>query len=372
VVAALLGRTKLWPTAVVSDAEYAATRAQKRSRGSAAVPTYDPRIMRVQIQRGIVTAVCQSKVTGELYLGFGGGQVFAYRADRNQVVKVGEGAGTVAGLAVDPTGQTLVTLRQFEREAVVSSFRKHPDGSYRHRPDVHFSLSPRSWLTPVLPLGVERLVGLSDGRDLQIVDAASGSLRQHRRISVSSSAGPWSALLLPALSQLPSPHSRLMILTHDGARWIVVDENGELLHATLYDWQPGLPGSSSLSSVPVSWHIVPPFIELLGLDRNGVVHGARFHSDRGTIELVSAQVATTRGGYLAAARAGTDTVVGVSCDRIDWLDRAADRFHVKAKMNVDLPTAVACFPSQRAQETLVVCSDGMITHVAPPRRARGG
>ena len=94
------------------------------------------------------------------------------------MIKVGEGAGTVAGLAVDPTGQTLVTLRQFDREAVLSSFRKHPNGSYRHRPDVHFSVSPQSWLTPVLPLGVERLVGLSDGRDLQIIDAASGILWQ--------------------------------------------------------------------------------------------------------------------------------------------------------------------------------------------------
>ena len=184
-VAALLGRTKLWPTAVVSDAEFAATTEQKRARAGAAAPTHDPRMTRVQIERGIVTAVCQSKVTGELFLGFAGGQVIAYRADRNQVVKVGEGAGTVAGLAVDPTGQTLVTLRQFDREAVLSSFRKHPDGSYRHRPDVHFSVSPQSWLTPVLPLGVERLVGLSDGRDLHIIDAASGIFWQRRRISAS-------------------------------------------------------------------------------------------------------------------------------------------------------------------------------------------
>ena len=136
-----------------------------------------------------------------------------------------------------------------------------------------------------------------------------------------------------------------MILTHDGPRWIVVNENGELLHVTFFDWLPGLPGSSSLRSVPVAWQIVPPFVELLGLDGNGAVYGARFHGDRGAIELVSAQVATTEGGYLAAARAGTDTVVAVARNRIDWLDRAADRFQVKAKLNVELPTAVACFPA---------------------------
>jgi len=161
-------------------------------------------------------------------------------------------------------------------------------------------------------------------------------------VSRAGASGPWSALLLPGDSPRASPHSRLMILTHDGAHWIVIDENGELLHVPFYDWQPGLPGSSSLRSVPVSWQIVLPFIELLGLDVNGAVYGAKFFADRGTIELVSAQVATTHGGYLAAARAGADTVVAVSRSRIDWLDRSADHFHVKAKMNVDFPTAVAC------------------------------
>ena len=124
-----------------------------------------------------------------------------------------------------------------------------------------------------------------------------------------------------------------------------------LLHNTYHGWQPSLPATSSLRSVQVSWQVVPPFIELLGLDRNGAVYGARFHGDRGAIELVSAQVATTQGGYLAAARAGTDTVVAVSGNRIDWLDRTADRFHVKARMNVDFPTAVACFPAPSARNS---------------------
>ncbi len=371
-VGSLLGRTKLWPMAVVSDAEFAATKEQKRSRAGAAVPAREPRIMRVQIGRGIVTAVCQAKMTGELYLGFAGGEIFAYRAEGNQLVKVGEGAGVVTGLAVDPTGQTLVTLRQFDREAVVSSFRKHPDGSFRHRPDVHLTAAPQCWLTPVLPLGVERLVGLSDGRDLQIIDVASGVHWQDRPISVSRSTGPWSGLLLPADRDRPAPHGRLTILTHDGARWIVVDENGELLHVTSYEWQPVLPASSSLHSVPVCWHIVPPFIELVGLDVNGAVHGARFHSEQGTIELVSTQVATTPGGYLAAARSVGHTVVAVSRIQIDWLDRAADRFHVTAKLAEGFPTAVACFPYPKARETLVVCTDGVIAHVAPPRSVRGG
>ena len=39
-----------------------------------------------------------------------------------------------------------------------------------------------------------------------------------------------------------------------------------------------------------------------------------------------------------------DTVVAVARNQIDWLDRAADRFQVKAKLDIEFPTAVACFP----------------------------
>ena len=64
--------------------------------------------------------------------------------------------------------------------------------------------------------------------------------------------------------------------------------------------------------------------------------------------------------------------MAVSRSQVDWLDRAADRFHVKTKLAIGLPTAVACFPSPKARETLVVCTDGVIAHVAPPRSVRGG
>ena len=166
-------------------------------------------------------------MTCELYLGFASGEVIAYRADRDQAVTVGKGAGAVAGLGVDPTGKTLVMLRQFDREAVLSSFRKHPDGSFRLRPDVHFSVAPQSWVTAVLPLGVERLVGLSDGRDLWIIDAASGMIWLGGPLSLEAWAAPSTAFLLPADSLNRSPQNRLIIVTHDGPRWIFVDEHGE-------------------------------------------------------------------------------------------------------------------------------------------------
>ena len=109
-VASLLGRTKLWPTAVVSDAEFAATTEQRRSHAARPWRPMTRGCCGCKSSVGPSPRFASARVTGEVYLGFAGGQVFSYRAERNLVIKVGEGAGTVAGLAVDPTGQTLVTL----------------------------------------------------------------------------------------------------------------------------------------------------------------------------------------------------------------------------------------------------------------------
>ncbi len=129
-----------------------------------------------------------------------------------------------------------------------------------------------------------------------------------------------------------------------------------------------MPVSSSLKSVPLSCRYVPPLLELLGLDKNGAIHGARFHAEEGLIELLSAQVATTRGGYLAAARSGLSMVVAVAPGRIDWLECGGERFQVVNKLDIGLPAAVACFGAPSTQETLVVCSDGFVARIATPRR----
>ena len=117
--------------------------------------------------------------------------------------------------------------------------------------------------------------------------------------------------------------------------------------------------------MPISSRFAPPLLELLGLDRNGAVHGARFHVEDGLfVELVSSQIATTPGGYLAAAFTGPTTVVAVAPRRIDWLDAAGERFRVVNKLDLAVPTAVACFALPSTRETLVVCSDGFVARVA--------
>jgi len=368
-VSALLGRSKLWPAALVSDAEFAASAESKRTRGRASAAKNDARIAGVQIGRGIVTALCHTETASELFLGFDSGSVVAYRPDRDRVVKVADDIGPVTSLAVDPDGTTVVVLHKSHNKTVMSCLRKHPDGSFRGRPETHILATQDGWLTPVLPWSFERLVGCFDGHDLLIVDAASGVLWQRRRIAANGSSPPVTALLLPTGGPNRPPDSRLVVLTHDGPRWIGLDSAGKLLYRTALQWQPAVPVASTLRSVPISWRFVPPCYEILGLDKNGAVFAAQFHAGERALELSAAQVATTQGGYLAAARMGTTSVIAVSPQRIDWLDGSTGRLHVVQKLDLGFPTAVACFAYPSTQETVVVCSDGFIARVAAPRRS---
>jgi hypothetical protein len=205
---------------------------------------------------------------------------------------------------------------------MLSVYAKHPDGSYRDRPVMQLPLSHRSWLTPILSIGGERLVGFFDGRHLQIIDAAAGMCWPEGPEWTDEAVSPTPALLLAFDGSGASPRRRLMILAHDGSRFIVVDERGGLLHATTCRWHPDLTGSSTLRVAPISWHVAAARIDLIGVGSDGVARASRFYKDHGTIELESEATAMTMEGYVAAARTGIDSVVAVSRERIHWLGRA--------------------------------------------------
>jgi hypothetical protein len=133
-VSALLGRSKLWPTPLVSDAEYAASAELVCARRNSQTMKHTPRLAGIQIGRGTVSAVCDAGASGELFLGFDSGSVFAYRSDGDQVVKVVEDFGPLTGLAVDPNGMTVVVSCRSDSGIVGTSsmacFRRLPNGWY--------------------------------------------------------------------------------------------------------------------------------------------------------------------------------------------------------------------------------------------------
>jgi tetratricopeptide (TPR) repeat protein len=365
-VSSLFGGYGHWPAAVVRDADFAATTARKRSRGRDSAAFRSPRVEGVQLGIGTVTAACQAWVSGELFVGFDNGTVLGFQPGRNQVIPVAESVHPVAALAVDPDGETVVALRQAGSGTGMSCSFRQPDGSFQSRPDDHIPSLATSWLTPILPRGVERLVGLGDGCDMMFVDAASGMHWGRLTIGHDLSDHPATALLFPIGSSNRTMASRLAVLTHNGPHWIVLDIHGKLLHQTAYHWQPAIPSAGSLRSVPIAWRHVPPFLELVSLDKNGAVSSATFHAEDGVFELLAARVATVEGGYLAATRCGNSMVVAVGPKRIVWLGLSADRFHVIHQLDVSLPSAVACFAAHATPEILIVCSDGFIARVEPP------
>jgi tetratricopeptide (TPR) repeat protein len=396
-VSTLFGRSKDWPAAVVSDADFAATLALRRSLAPPSRAERHPSIHGFQIGRGFVTATCQATASGELFIGFDSGLVLAYRPEAHQVVKVAEDIQPVTALAVDPEGQTVVALRQSHphRGTALARALRRPDGSFRLRPDTYYptyqggacrhppahtstsgsdtrATQPQAcWLTPVLPWGVERLVGMCRGDELLIIDASSGltwggfSIPNH-------DAGPaTTALLIATGSPARHPEHQLQVVTHAGPHWVLLELTGKSLCQTVSTrWLHVEPGFESVQSSPVTWRCVPPFLEVLGLDKNSAAYAAQFYLEDQSLELLSERAGTTDGGYLAAGFHGTSKVVAVARSQIDWLRYGADRFHLVDKLKLGLPTAIACFASPLTHEMLVVCADGFIAHVAPPRRTK--
>ena len=142
-VSALLGKSKLWPAPLVSDAEFAATaRSEASSRPRVRArprPAHDRDADQWNRHRRVP--------------GFGDGRGVSRFRQRPRGLCSGRSAtrwSTVAennrpvvGLAVDPDGKTLVALCQSGDKGVLSCFRRIPDGSFRRRPDVHFSSKHR-------------------------------------------------------------------------------------------------------------------------------------------------------------------------------------------------------------------------------------
>ncbi|HZW29872.1 MAG TPA: hypothetical protein VFF52_04140, partial [Isosphaeraceae bacterium] len=358
-----------WSPPLLRDAEFAAIAARKRPRGRDPASGRDARVQGVRVGRGALTTACQATATGELFLGFDSGVVLAYHPRRNQVVTVLECLLPVASLVVDSDGRTVLALHRSERGAVLSCAVRRPDGSFRPRPESQFPGMRQGWLTPVLPWGVDWLVGLGDGHELRLVEAVSGMHWGVVHLFPAAEEPPAAALLLPLGSTHGLAEDRLAVLTHDGPRWILVDLDGQCLRRSWATWRPAAPGPPSrFSSIPLAWRHAPPVLELVGLDKDGTVHAARFSVDDRGLDPLPAHVATTESGYLAATYSGTSTVVAVSPTRIDWLSSVADRLQPAHHLGVRLPATIACFPASSPQEILAVGSDGFIARIAAPRR----
>jgi hypothetical protein len=308
---------------------------------------------------GTVTAVASAPATGEVFLGFETGEVYAFRPDRSETVLVSEAPLPVASLATDDRGACLVVLRGLGPgfAGIISSLERRPDGAYRNLLGYRTSELTEPWLTPVARHSEGTVFSFWEGEDLLVMSATSLTVARRLRALVSDGAPSW-ALILDTEDVASS------ILWHNGPEWFLSDAERKV-SATGLHWRPERGEGSSLRSTPVSWaSFAPGNLDLAGLGEFGTLHWGRLEG--GELVAKNTLPSPTEGGYLAAAVVRDGLVAGVTRDRIEWLRCGPSKFQLWRASVLAIPSAVACFPSRPTRELVVVTRDGSVARVAIP------
>src|SRR5439155_21861956 len=79
-----------------------------------------------------------------------------------------------------------------------------------------------------------------------------------------------------------------------------------------------------------------------------------------------ASASSGRAQYLAATLVKPWLVAGVTTAEVHWLRGAPGRLYRQATSRLDLPSAVACFPSHATNELIVIGSDGVVVRAPVP------
>ena len=207
-------------------------------------------------------------------------------------------------------------------------------------------------------------MGLWDGWELSLLHVAS--LEIGGRLKIGGHESPPTAALLVLWSE----DDDFGAIMHCDWEWCFVWERETTRHGSGHTWQPSQPETSSLCVA--SWvGSDPEHLEVAGLSDSGTLHWAAFHFGDGNLDLVAANVATNETGYLetgylAATIVRPGLVAGVTRSRIDWFRSGASKFTLRSSTDMAIPSTVACFPSRRTSELIVVCRDGFISRVPIP------
>lgn len=372
----LFGKSPLWPAEMVRDAEFAASalrnrltaRAEKIQRTGQANErrqSYED----IRVGQGTVTAVAQASNTYELFLGFDNGEVLAFQPKDHEVPPISVGPGTVTALAVDPEGEAIVQLRQREDQAMLLSTLKKPDGSFRRGGER--SVDPGSWLTPVWPWGEhwKWMVGVGTENALRIWNAATMA----PEIGIGDLSSPTPLATAFVFNDVAADNRALSVLACVGPYWTLPRQDRKAYWIVKAPWCPAVRGPGPLRRTPLFWSRGLDHLALVGLDDRGAVHATQFHVDERDyingqrFESLASCSASTDGGYLAATRLETSTIVAVSANRIDWLRDTGERLRLVGSLtDLNLRSVVACFPAGEKDEVLLVFSDGVLRRVRRP------
>lgn len=349
-----------WPSALVSDAQFAVKAAFKQQQ-----PAHSRHpLERIRLTTGTVTAAGSASQTGAVFVGFANGEIMEFRPGSRAVIRLTVGDGRpIHRLSVSPDGQMVLALQvDFGNEEVASSTL------------TAYVCKHGGWEPGMVPqkgwLAVDIAQGMFGGgeyrwfawdREALIVGCGSAAIgwpklpEDGRELS--------SGIVLPPV---PGRSVGTLLLFDGGSVWNRF-LSGEAPEQTggrrPLGWGPGVPEGTGLLAATLSW-LQCDEIQLAGLS-NSVLYWSSLRFSALEFTVAATHSASSTGDYRAAAIIGPNRVAAVDSNRIDWL-RVAGSIQKISETPADLSQASAAFVSPPTSELLIVCSDGHLVCVPLP------
>lgn len=367
VVSDLFGSQSRWSPAVVSDADHA-LRAWIKQQPRVERPATRA-VTVTSLHSATPTAAVQAADVGDLFVGFRDGAVARYDPANHLVRWVHSDTGhPIIGLAVDDGADWVAMLIDELAMSPTEQFRSFVlELTERLGPE--FSIRARTrWLQHP-----EHLLGL-----LPVIDRHHP--QRHVGINTANGVGWHSLPDLTIVAETgsrpslpPTIHLQLYIPDPSGGHSTFTFQGGSVSwggNKVHIGWMPDPAPGSTLYSPPVAWLVAShSAVYLAGLFDNAHLYSSCItrHAD-GTLTNRTLTFAAP-GGFRAAAIWESGKVIGVSStNRLLWLRVSGPRFAEWAPAT-NLSTvarAVACFPSRRTGEVLVVLEDGNLARIPVP------
>ncbi|CAN5871566.1 hypothetical protein BH23PLA1_BH23PLA1_18910 [soil metagenome] len=366
-VATLLGTPWRSNLALLRDAEFAAEApiARPRVPASTTIRTV-PESSRTQIAAGTVTAFAFATETEELFLGFQGGEVYRFRPASATVDQVAVYPIAVSSLAVNPKAQALAVLWGGESpRRVLAAYERRTDGSFRMTEGRSESGRGRPWLSPIASWDGEPQLGYCDGVRLQLLRGSALLPTRSLLVTDMESEPSWSsALLLPGFME---PMGLFAIAFDDDGRWFWGDSEVDSTTFRTVGWAPRTPRGSPLVCPPFSWiSPAPGRLEVAGVGPGANLYRSVLESRDSNLVVVTTNLSAADEIYLATTLLRPGLLAGVTARAIHWLRGVSNRFSLLSTTEIAIPSAVACVPSRRTDELIVVRRDGWIERIGLP------
>jgi tetratricopeptide (TPR) repeat protein len=359
-VSTFLGRSGLWPAALVHDAQFAVAAALHQQMRTPVASSASL----IRMGTGKVTAVAHAPRTGMVFVGFLSGDVAAFRPERSDVIRIKSGDGVaVSALSASANGEALLVLQTGKRSHL-SSYSMALDESYVLNLATIDAGQTNYWLPPVT-LGGERccyVAGTDDHFEVRTLHDVRGEplrpqLAAEKLLTV---------LVLPASQRTGSPRT-VLLLTPQYIHFSFTPAYSESFETKTLGWSPTGPENSPLHSVPLSCLWSEDEFELAGLDREGTIHWMKFLLGRELIVSRGRNVRPCTGGYRAVTLVRPGLVAAVGPSRLEWLRAGRDGFTVQTGTDRAVFTGVvACFASAPTGELLLISRDGTLQRLPLP------